>query len=311
MQVFITGGSGSIGREVAKIFLQKGHKVTISGLSEERMTAALRYLAEWKDNLVCYFADIRDDYPIQPGIAWDLVVHCAAMKHVPLCENHPKDACDINVHGTRNLLSYVTSSKIPRFLAISTDKACMPDCTMGYTKALVERMIAMAPEQQTVVAGVRLGNVFPSVGSVLPIWEQQTKQGKAITLTNPEMTRFFIHIEKAAKFISEAALRAKHNEIWIPRMGAVRMGDLAKAFVAVAGNTRPIETIGVRPGEKLHEYLISDEEATRITERKYHYVLHPRPVKQTFFWHVRSDTNLMTQEQIKEFFFDGGLHSVA
>lgn len=301
MRVYVTGGSGSIGKEVARAFIARGDKVHISGLSEARMAEAIRDIhpASWS------LTDMRTDYFWQE-LAWteyDLIVHCAAMKHVPLCEKDPMEAAITNVHGTTNVILGAELYGAHRVLVVSSDKACAPHCVMGYTKALAESFVRTS-NFRTDVVGVRLGNIFPSAGNVFEIWEKQAKAGGPITVTDPDMTRFFFHVSRAVDLIMETAQHARRNEIRIPRMRSVRMGDLASVF-AEHYNV-DVSVIGARPGEKKHELLISEDEIDRVTPRQYYYTLRPDKGR-GIPGPVRSDQRPMTKSEIQEMFFDSGL----
>jgi FlaA1/EpsC-like NDP-sugar epimerase len=207
----------------------------------------------------------------------DVVIHGAALKQVPSCEYFPDQAVATNVLGAENLARAVreSGSTIETVIGVSTDKACKPINVMGMTKALMERVLIEANIRGggTRFACVRYGNVIASRGSVVPLFQEQIANGGPVTITLKEMTRFLLSLDRAVDTVVAAIDGARPGEIYVPIVPAARVVDLAAALI----NERPIELqyTGIRPGEKIHETLVSDEEAYRTARRGEYYVVQP------------------------------------
>jgi FlaA1/EpsC-like NDP-sugar epimerase len=217
----------------------------------------------------------------------DTVFHAAALKHVPLCEYNPFDAVKTNVIGTQNVLDAALITGVDRVINVSTDKAVSPTNVMGATKLLAERLTISANyykgEKKTAFSSVRFGNVLNSRGSVIPVFRQQIRDGGPLTITHRKMTRFFMDIPAAAGLIIRAAQIAMGREIFILKMPAIRITDLAEVMIrdlAGPAGYRPedirIRIIGKRDGEKLHEELMTDNEAERAWESQDMFMILPR-----------------------------------
>jgi FlaA1/EpsC-like NDP-sugar epimerase len=227
------------------------------------------------------------------------VFHAAALKHVPLCEYNPFEAVRTNVIGTQNLVDAATNKGVLNFIGISTDKAVNPINTMGATKLLGERLIVNAAlgSSKLKVACVRFGNVLGSVGSVIPIFQQQIADGGPVTITTPDMTRFFMTIPQAVKLVLSAADRMKGHEIFVLKMDVARITDIAEVMIAHLApkyghkaEDISIEMIGRRPGEKIHEYLFTEDEAPHITIDKDMFVIRSSPFDPNAVFHDNSET---------------------
>ncbi|MDW7776907.1 MAG: UDP-N-acetylglucosamine 4,6-dehydratase family protein [Methanosarcinales archaeon] len=271
--ILVTGGTGSIGSEIVRRVLQHDPNVVrILSRDETKqfelgqelgILETVRFLigdVREKDRLTRAFEDI------------DIVFHVAAMKHVPACEYNPFEAVKTNVLGTQNVIDAALDNEVEKVIAISTDKAASPINTMGATKLLAEKLMIDANlykgDRKTVFSCVRFGNVIRSRGSVIPLFEKQIQNGGPITVTDPEMTRFMMTIPKAVDLVFKATKMAQAGEIFIFKMPVVRLGDLANVMIehlAPKYRYKPeeiqIDTIGIRNGEKLYEYLMSEEEA--------------------------------------------------
>lgn len=273
-RILITGGLGSIGSEIARQLLHYNPKyITVMDNRETEMFYAKT--STQADNRIQYlFGDIRDKETVLKAMdAIDVVFHAAAMKHVVICEHDPMEAVKTNVIGTQNIIEAALHYNIERIIMISTDKAINPTNVMGATKLLAERLFSASSHKkggkQTKFGIVRFGNVLASRGSVLEIWDNQLKAGKKISITDPKMTRFFMSIPESVKLIFNASQYANNGETFILKMPSIRICDLAKVFL----NLRKMpsanwEIVGIRPGEKLHEELIFEEESSLILQNE-------------------------------------------
>jgi FlaA1/EpsC-like NDP-sugar epimerase len=206
---------------------------------------------------------VEEDHPI-------MVLHAAAYKHVPMMEAHPADAVYTNIGGTLSALRASLESGVERFVLVSTDKAVAPSSVMGATKRLAELAVeAVARSSGRRYVAVRFGNVLGSSGSVVPLFQRQLREGVPLTVTDPEMTRFFMTIPEASRLILEASLMGEAGDLFVLDMGdPVRIVDLARDLARLAGrdpDSVPIQFIGLRPGEKLHESLFYDAETIEPT----------------------------------------------
>jgi UDP-glucose 4-epimerase len=292
--VLITGGSGSLARVLLRRLLSgelgvpdrirlfsrdeaKQHDVRLA--YQHRSAATDEVIYHNYDRVVQFqIGDVRDPESIHTALdGIQVVFHTAAMKQVPTCEYFPYEAVRTNVGGAENLVHAIRtkSTSVETVVGISTDKACSPVNVMGMTKALQERVLVRAnldrPETRFVC--VRYGNVIASRGSVVPLFLQQIRDGGPLTVTAPEMTRFLLSLDEAVDAIFEAVRNAEPGEIYVPDVPSARIVDVAKALIG----DRPIDVVftSIRPGEKLHEVLVSSEEASRTTRRGRYYVIEP------------------------------------
>ncbi len=284
--ILVTGGCGSIGSQIVKQLLSYNPK-TIR-IFERSESAHFRLNQEIKsDKIRNLVGDVCDSERVQHAMdGVDIVFHAAAMKHVPLCEYNPFEAVRTNILGTQNLVDAARKHNVERFVSISTDKAVNPTSTMGATKLLGEKIVtnaAISSFKKTKFCCVRFGNVLASSGSVIPVFEKQIKDGNTITITSHDMTRFFMGIDDAVSLVLKASQFAERGEIFILKMKALKIKDLAEVIVEALAprygkNPKNIEykIVGLRPGEKLHEPLITEEEARHMTERDDMFVLHNR-----------------------------------
>jgi UDP-N-acetylglucosamine 4,6-dehydratase len=284
--ILVTGGCGSIGSEIVRQLITYGPKrVRVldndeSGhwrLSQEIDSPVIR-------NLV---GDVRDRARVDRAMEGvDYVFHAAALKHVPLCEYNPYEAVHTNVIGTQNVVDSAINMGVKKFIGISTDKAVNPINTMGATKLLSERLIVNAPVgfSDIQVSCVRFGNVLGSVGSVIPMFKQQIAKGGPVTVTTPDMTRFFMTIPQAVRLVLSAAERMVGHEVFVLKMDVARIMDIAEvmidAFAPQYGYRKEdiaIEFIGKRAGEKTHEYLFTEDEAPNIVITEDMFVIRNSP----------------------------------
>lgn len=291
--VLVTGGTGSLGGAVVDRLLNDDeHRpariVVFSRDEAKQHNMRLRYLRHpsatdeviyehSKSVLRFAIGDVRDESSIGRHLSGiDFVIHAAAMKQVPTCEYSPHEAVSTNVNGTIALLKAVSKvASVQAVIGVSTDKACEPASVMGMTKAIMERLIIaenLANERCRYLC-VRYGNVIASRGSVLPLFAEQIDRGGPVTITDAEMTRFFITLEQAVDVILEALVSGRAGEILIPKLPSVRIVDLVDAMVD--GRDVSISFSGTRPGEKLHEFMVSAEEARRTVVRGSLFAIQP------------------------------------
>jgi FlaA1/EpsC-like NDP-sugar epimerase len=271
--VLVTGGTGSIGSEIVRQLLEYDPKMVRVLSRTEQMQYALMQELGRLPNLVCFIGDVRNPERLnRAAVEADVIFHVAAMKHVPLCEFNPFEAVETNVIGAQNVVNAAINNRVKQVVAISTDKAVNPMNVMGGTKLLAEKLFTSAHHYAgvsgTKFACVRFGNVLGSRGSVIPAWLDQIAKGQPMTVTHPDMTRFFLSIPQAVNLVFKAMRRMVGGEIFILKMPVLRMGDLAEAiidrFAPVYGRD-PVaverKVVGVRAGEKMYELLMSEDEA--------------------------------------------------
>jgi FlaA1/EpsC-like NDP-sugar epimerase len=291
-RILITGGTGSLGKTLTKRILSGRHgtpeRVVIFSRDEAkqhemRMSYLQRRVAtdevifhNFERTLEFVIGDVRDFHAVAHACAdVDVVFNAAALKQVPSCEYFPYEAVRTNIEGPENIVRAIRELRLPvsTVVGISTDKACKPVNVMGMTKALQERIFLAANlgKGDTRYVCARYGNVLASRGSVIPLFHDQIRAGGPLTITTPEMTRFLLSLEQAVDTIVAAVTNAAPGETFIPRVPAALVTDIAEILIA----DRPIEikVIGIRPGEKVHESLISEEEATRTVVRGDYYAI--------------------------------------
>ena len=222
--------------------------------------------------------DVRDYdrlYSVMKNI--DIVFHAAALKQVPTVEKQPFEAVKTNILGTYNIVKATVARDVKKVVAISTDKAVKPVNAMGMTKALQEKIILSddLEKNNTVFSCVRYGNVLGSRGSVIPVWDRKIAEKKPLPVTHPEMTRFMLTLSEAIDLVFHSLKYSKGGEIFVKKAPSVKINDLAKAYAELKTNKKnyPIEYIGIRAGEKLHEILVSNEEMRHTIEDKNHFVI--------------------------------------
>jgi UDP-N-acetylglucosamine 4,6-dehydratase/5-epimerase len=260
--VLVTGGTGSFGKAfVQRALATNARRVIVFSRDEQKHYALERELDDKR--LRFFVGDVRDAERMMFALRGvDLVVHAAAMKHVPLCEYNPIEAVQTNVNGARNLIGAAMANNVERVVALSTDKAVSPANLYGATKLCMEKLLiaanAYAGDRSTRFSLVRYGNVMGSAGSVIPLFRKQMQKGE-LTITDYRMTRFWIEMSEAVALVLRAAELMTGGEIFIPKLPASDIETLAEAMAP--GVKRSVT--GIRPGEKLHEALISAEEARR------------------------------------------------
>lgn len=293
-RVVITGGTGSLGKTLLRRLLggkdgspskivvfsrdeAKQHAIRMEYQHRLAATDEIIY-RNFAERLEFVIGDVRDLHALASALRGaDIVFNAAALKQVPTCEYFPFEAVQTNVIGAENIVRAIRDLRleVETVVGISTDKAVKPVNVMGMTKSIQERIFAAAnllvPQTRFVLS--RYGNVLASRGSVIPLFHDQIRKGGPLTITSPEMTRFLLSLEEAVDLIIAAVAEAQPGETYIPRVPSARITDVATALIG----ERPIETVvtGVRPGEKLHEILISEEEVHRTVQRGPYYAIRP------------------------------------
>ena len=272
--VAVTGAAGSIGSELCRQIVGMGpRQLVLIEIDETRLYELWLELENMAPGIseMC-LCDIRDVSTLEA--AFDsyrpqVVLHAAAYKHVPLMELAPGEAVKTNVMGTLQVIEACKHAEVERFVLISTDKAVAPVNVMGLTKSFAERVMLHGAQRGLHALAVRFGNVLASRGSVVPIFEEQLRRGGPLTVTDPDVTRYFMTIPEAARLVLQAQAIGEAGDIFVLEMGdPVRILDLARKMIALSGVPADIEFVGLRPGEKLHESLVSESESLVPTERE-------------------------------------------
>ncbi|MFN2499493.1 MAG: polysaccharide biosynthesis protein [Pyrinomonadaceae bacterium] len=323
--VVVTGGTGSLGKVLVRRLLtgEMGlpAKITVFSRDEAKqndMRLAYQHRTVATDEVIYHnfeqllqfrIGDVRDIHSVSTVLRnADVVFNAAALKQVPSCEYFPYEAVQTNIMGAENIVRAICEHDLPveTVVGVSTDKACKPVNVMGMTKALQERIFVRANlDSKTRFICVRYGNVLASRGSVIPLFLEQISHGGPVTITTTDMTRFLLSLEQAVDTIFAAVQHAAAGETYIPRVPSARVVDIAEVLIG----DRPIETkvTGIRPGEKVHEILISEEEAHRAGPRGAYYVIAPmlpellsKPIENPLQKEYASSDILMSKHELTE-----------
>jgi FlaA1/EpsC-like NDP-sugar epimerase len=293
-RILVTGGTGSLGQTLVKRLLTgelgRPDKITVFSRDEAKQHyMRLEYMdrnaatddviyQNSQDLLTFRIGDVRDRSALAAALReTDVVFHAAALKQVPSCEYFPVEAIQTNVLGAANLVSAIRENDlfVETVVGISTDKACKPINVMGMTKALQERVLIEANRDcvKTSFMCVRYGNVIASRGSIIPLFVEQIRNGQTLTVTLPEMTRFLLSLDRAVDTVFAAISSGKRGETFVPKVKSANITDVARALMG--SRQLPIEYTGIRPGEKIHEIMVSEEECFRTVERGDYFVILP------------------------------------
>lgn len=316
-RILVTGGTGSVGREVVRQSLACGAAVVRVFSRGEH--SQYRMQQEFRDHgarLRFLVGDVRDAARVALAVdGVDAVFHAAALKHVPVCEYNPFEAVKTNVMGTQNLIDACMAAGVERMITVSTDKAVSPINTMGATKLLAERLTAAANlykgGREVRFASVRFGNVLGSRGSVVPQFARQIRDGGPVTVTHPDMTRFFMSVPQAVALVLEAGRAMRGGEVFILKMPVFRIPDLVDILIeelaprfgkdpGSIGKT----TVGLRAGERLYEELMTQDEALFVQETPSMYVLEqgaPRRGADTARPYRSAEQPPVSKEQLRDF----------
>jgi len=337
-KILVTGGTGCIGSEIVRSVLKYKPKVVRIFSNDENGTFRMMHETDVGGTKMMHeipnrrflIGDVRDKERVMLAMEdIDIVYHAAALKHVPLCEYNPFEAIKTNVLGTRNIIEAALAFGVDRVISISTDKAVNPVNTMGATKLLAEKLIIDANEgkgaKKTIFSSVRFGNVSFSRGSVIPLFEEQIRQKKMITITNPEMTRFMMSLSNTIELVFQATLLAKGGEIFVLKMPVLKLDDLTDVIIekyAEKYNCKKEsikkKIIGLRPGEKMYEELMTETEAAFAFETDTMLIIPPQIEMPSIHYDVSGylnarlcalgryssrDTKPITKEEIKRLLF--------
>ena len=276
VSILITGGTGSFGKKFAEIMLRDYHPKKLIIFSRDELKQHEMRLSGFDHPSLRYFiGDVRDADRLRRAMnGVDMVVHAAALKQVPACEYNPIEAIMTNVMGARNVIDAALDTGITKVMALSSDKAVNPINLYGATKLCAEKLFVQSNAYSgfhgTRFGCARYGNVVGSRGSVIPVFLEQRRNG-CITVTDPRMTRFWITLEQGVRFVIRCIEQMHGGEVFVPKIPSMNIMDLVKA---VAPDCK-VEYIGIRPGEKLHEVLISEDEARHTVELEDMYVVQP------------------------------------
>lgn len=322
--ILITGGTGSFGRACAEVLLKKYNPKVVRIYSRDELkqwemerafggSVKLRFL----------IGDVRDAGRLKRATEGvDILIHAAALKHVPACEYNPVDAVRTNVDGTINVINAALDNNIPHVIMLSTDKAVNPTNIYGATKLCAERLIIQSnsyrgPSRATRFSVVRYGNVLGSRGSVIPLFREQRERGE-VTITDERMTRFWITLPQAVDFVLSSLGSMQGGEIFVPKLPSMRITDLAYVVAPKAKH----KVIGIRAGERLDEYLMTREESRRAYEDSDRYVIAPgmhpwhwdqsrlralKQVKRDFEYNSRDNPEVLNKRELQKIITDNRL----
>ncbi len=282
-RVLITGVCGTVGQELLKQVVANGAGEVVGIDNSETELFFLSEAYQANPDVYLYLGDLRDrDKLMRKMQGVEVVLHAAALKHVILCEKTPRDAVQTNILGTQNIIDAAIANRVERVIFTSSDKAVNPTNVMGTTKLMGERLMtaanALRRSSDPIFASTRFGNVLGSRGSVLPLFRKQIESGGPVTLTDSEMTRFVMTIEQAARLVLESVFMSCGGEVFVTKMPVVRIHDLAEVMIQnIAGKSDrvKIDVIGNKPGEKLYEELMNDEETRRTVEVEDYFIILP------------------------------------
>ena len=269
-KLLITGGTGSFGNAVLDRFLNTDiAEIRIFSRDEKKQDDMRHYYKN--DKIKYYIGNVRNMQSLKDAMyGVDYVFHAAALKQVPSCEFFPIEAVETNVLGTNNVLTAAIEAGVKKVICLSTDKAAYPVNAMGTSKAMMEKVfVAKArtvPSDKTLICGTRYGNVLCSRGSVVPLFIEQIKQGKPLTVTDPDMTRFIMSLEEAVELVLFAYENAESGDIMVQKAPASTIGDLAQAVKELFHADNEIKIIGIRHGEKIYETLLTNEECAHAID---------------------------------------------
>lgn len=268
--LLITGGTGSFGNAVLRRFLKSDFAEIRVFSRDEKKQEDMR-VALKSDKVKFYIGDVRDYDSVHDALKGvDYVFHAAALKQVPSCEFYPMEAVKTNVVGAENVMRAAINQGVSRVVVLSTDKAVYPINAMGMSKALMEKVMVaksrLCDPAKTVLSATRYGNVMASRGSVIPLFLQQLQEGKPLTITDPNMTRFLMSLDESVDLVLYAFEHARPGDIFVQKAPASTVGDLAEAMRQLLKKANKIKIIGTRHGEKLYETLVSREEMARAED---------------------------------------------
>jgi UDP-N-acetylglucosamine 4,6-dehydratase len=312
--ILVTGGTGSFGKKFVEIMLRDYRPQRLIVFSRDELKQHEMRTAGFDHPSLRYFiGDVRDVDRLKRVLAGvTVVVHAAALKHVPACENNPFEAIQTNIIGARNVIDAAIDQGVRRILALSTDKAVNPVNLYGATKLCAEKVFvqanAYAGARDMRFSCARYGNVVGSRGSVIPVFLEQRRSGK-ITITDPRMTRFWLTLEQGVNFVIRCLEQMRGGEIFVPKIPSMRLLDLAETIAPGC----VVEHIGIRPGEKLHEVLVSEDESRQTLETDDMFVIQPshpwwksenwlnaRPLAEGFRYSSDNNEHWLTRRELQD-----------
>jgi len=306
--ILITGGTGSFGRQIIlELMKYKPNTIKIFSRDEDKQYTLQQELEEKPifKKMDFLIGDVRDYdrlYTVMNNV--DIVFHAAALKQVPAVEKHPYEAVKTNVIGTYNIVKASVARNVKKVVAISTDKAVKPVNAMGMTKGLQEKIILSddLEKNNTIFSCVRYGNVLGSRGSVIPLWDKKITEKKPLPITHPEMSRFMLTLNEAIDLVFHALKNSKGGEIFVKKAPSIVINDLAKMYAELITGKKdyPIEYIGIRAGEKLHEVLVSNEEMRHTVEEENHFVVKKQKLFDTDIKRGESDFQEYSSNNVKK-----------
>lgn len=321
--ILITGGTGSFGKKYTKIILEKYRPKRLVVYSRDELKQFEMQQVFNKPCMRYFIGDVRDGQRLSQAMnGVDYVIHAAALKQVPAAEYNPMECIKTNIYGAENVIQAAIANNVSKVIALSTDKAANPINLYGATKLASDKLFVaannMVGSADTRFSVVRYGNVIGSRGSVVPFFKQLiANEAKSIPITHEEMTRFWITLQQGVDFVLKGFGRMYGGEIFVPKIPSVRIMDLAKAYAPGI----PVEIIGIRPGEKLHEIMCPADDAHLTIEFSDHYVIRPtikffhaeidyltnalqesgKVVEQDYSYHSGNNPHFLTVEEIREF----------
>ena len=278
--ILVTGGTGSFGRCFTKYVMEHYHprKIIIYSRDEFKQWMMQDDFKEYADKLRFFIGDVRDLQRLQRAFdGVDYVVHAAALKQVPACEYNPNEAIKTNIHGAMNVIEAALDTGVKKVVALSTDKAVNPVNLYGGTKLVSDKLFiaanAYVGDKDVNFSLVRYGNVAGSRGSIIPIFQNIIRNGgRKLPITDPRMTRFWISLEQGVELVIKALAEAKGGETFISKLPSFKVTDLAEAMLPGC----ELEEIGIRPGEKLHEIMVTPEDSFHTYEYEKHFIVYPQ-----------------------------------
>ncbi len=310
--VLVTGGTGSFGTAFISRLLKEHNPHAIRIYSRDELKQFQLHQKLRDPRLRFFIGDVRDSQRlVKATLGVDVIIHAAAMKQVPACEYNPFEAVKTNIIGAKNVIDAALINKVPKVIALSTDKAVNPANLYGATKLCSDKMFVHANvysgKRPTRFACVRYGNVLASRGSVIPLFLEQKKTG-SITITDPQMTRFWLTLREATSLVMKALAFMTGGEIFVPRIPSMRLVDLARAIAPECKQ----KVVGIRPGEKIHEVLISEEEGRHTFYKDGIYMVQPhkeqhiggnhngwKPVPGRFVYASNTNDRWLTTEELR------------
>lgn len=310
--ILVTGGTGSFGKMFTSLLLKDCNPDSVRIYSRGELLQWEMQQKIQDERLRFFIGDVRDKDRLYRAMNdVDIVVHAAALKQVPAAEYNPMEAVKTNIDGAANIINASIDNGVERVMALSTDKAVHPVNLYGATKMVAEKLFvqgnAYAGGRKTRFACTRYGNVVGSRGSIIPLFLEQRKQGR-VTITDERMTRFWLTLEQGARFVAQCIETMKGGEIFVPRIPSMRITDLAKV---IAPDCK-VEIIGIRPGEKLHEVLLTEDEARHSIDMGGYFVIEPelrfwqkgnghegKPLPEGFRYSSESNTTWLDADELK------------